>query len=413
MEKYEFKKLSERGIPIWNKEEWNEIKEKYPKNTFREWMAEFIIETKPEFPYQKITRTDMEQSFFRLLGNRFEDNVFPAFAGEVVAKHNDYKYPFKDGDLVFRAFHQHNMVSNWFHQKARYKCGHDRFFSPIEIWNNYEKLKKLNYPFWRDGMVGENGISEVSWRMAFGLGSYIAMQFKPAVAKLVYRHFEAKVICDTSCGWGDRLAGFYTEHGTERYYGTDPNDEVYETYKKQCLEYERLLGFGIAPEIEDHGHYFECNGVKKVRIYNLPAEDVNWQEDGCKPFDLIFSSPPYFSTEKYGVGSAKEENQSWSRYQEYDAWEKDFFFPMLKKAFKNLKLGGSMLINIIDATIKGTRHRLCDRFVDHFIDHYDGQMGMEMNKRPRGTMSEEDYEKIKNSVMVENMWHFIKKGEFQ
>ena len=45
---------------------------------------------------------------------------------------------------------------------------------------------------------------------AFRLGTYIATQFKPNVAKAIYHMTDAKKVLDTSCGWGDRLAGFYT-----------------------------------------------------------------------------------------------------------------------------------------------------------------------------------------------------------
>ena len=50
--------------------------------------------------------------------------------------------------------------------------------------------------------------------MAFRLGAYIATQFKPVVAKCFYEMTNAKTVLDTSCGWGDRLCGFYATKGT-------------------------------------------------------------------------------------------------------------------------------------------------------------------------------------------------------
>ena len=52
-------------------------------------------------------------------------------------------------------------------------------------------------------------LSDKSYISAFRLGTYIATQFKPIVAKTVYNMTEAKRVLDTSCGWGDRLAGFF------------------------------------------------------------------------------------------------------------------------------------------------------------------------------------------------------------
>ena len=40
---------------------------------------------------------------------------------------------------------------------------------------------------------------------AFRLGTYIATQFKPTVAKTIYAMTDAKIVLDTSMGWGDRL----------------------------------------------------------------------------------------------------------------------------------------------------------------------------------------------------------------
>ena len=53
---------------------------------------------------------------------------------------------------------------------------------------------------------------------AFRLGTYIATQFKPVVAKTIYDMTKANTVLDTSCGWGDRLAGFFSSNATE-YYG--------------------------------------------------------------------------------------------------------------------------------------------------------------------------------------------------
>ena len=41
--------------------------------------------------------------------------------------------------------------------------------------------------------------------MSFRLGTYIATQFKPIVAKTIYDMSDAKTVLDTSMGWGDRL----------------------------------------------------------------------------------------------------------------------------------------------------------------------------------------------------------------
>ena len=56
---------------------------------------------------------------------------------------------------------------------------------------------------------------------------------------------------------------------------------------------------------------------KKVHIWNCGAEDLPY--DKLPPIDCAFTSPPYFSTEEYNKGGELEENQSWFKFNEYDA----------------------------------------------------------------------------------------------
>ena len=80
-------------------------------------------------------------------------------------------------------------------------------------------------------------LDEKSYISAFRLGTYIATQFKPNVARTIYTMTNAQTVLDTSCGWGDRLCGFYTSNASH-YVGCDPNPNTFEIYKKQCVEYE-------------------------------------------------------------------------------------------------------------------------------------------------------------------------------
>ena len=115
-------------------------------------------------------------------------------------------------------------------------------------------------------------LTEDSYRSTFRLGHFIATQFKPNVAKAVYTMTKAKTVLDTSCGWGDRLAGFYTSNA-QSYTGCDPNPETFKNYIKQVIDYESFLG-NFKPDITIKDNYFSCNGVKTVKIYRCGAEDL-------------------------------------------------------------------------------------------------------------------------------------------
>ena len=69
--------------------------------------------------------------------------------------------------------------------------------------------------------------------------------------------------------------------------------------------------------------------------------------------DCAFTSPPYFSTERYNEGGEKEENQSWFKFDEYSKWRDDFYLPVAQKSFERSK---HMFVNIMDPNIKNKRY---------------------------------------------------------
>ena len=74
-------------------------------------------------------------------------------------------------------------------------------------------------------------LSRDTYTMSFRLGTYIATQFKPIVAKTIYEMSDAKTVLDTSMGWGDRLTAFYASNATH-YIGCDPNPNTLQDITK-------------------------------------------------------------------------------------------------------------------------------------------------------------------------------------
>ena len=93
--------------------------------------------------------------------------------------------------------------------------------------------------------------------MSFRLGTYIATQFKPIVAKTIYEMADAKTVLDTSMGWGDRLTAFYASNASH-YIGCDPNPNTYDRYHDMIKFFDKLTG-----------------GKKTVQIYRCGAEDLH------------------------------------------------------------------------------------------------------------------------------------------
>ena len=149
---------------------------------------------------------------------------------------------------------------------------------------------------------------------------------------------------------------------------------------------------------------------KTIQIYNCGAEDLPWNE--IKNIDCAFTSPPYFSTERYNEGGEKEELQSWAKFNEYEKWRDEFYLPVAQNSFDSLSDNGVLLVNILDPKVKGKRYYSGNELVDSMRNDFMGQLGMRIMQRPQGksVFSDEDGNFDKNAMddfMKKNSFHKI------
>ena len=411
------------GLPIIPAGLFQNLTNEYTKEVFRETLSEFISKERPEFPLKQISSYDMEDKFKKLRGQNIDK--FLKTNIEVMEKFDDFLFPYsKFGLGTIDAPSVFSTASNYFHQDLRLNCGSYGFRSPIDVWTTGtpKDVWKCLGPIWRgingvskdkDGKLIGGKLDEDAYISAFRLGTYIATQFKPIVAKCIYQMSNAIKVLDTSCGWGDRLCGFYASNAQE-YIGCDPNPNTYERYKQQCLAYEKILGNKEA-SIKNNKGFFECEGKKKVTIYRCGAEDMPW--DIINEIDCAFTSPPYFSTEEYNKGGEHEEDQSWSKFNEYESWRDNFFLPVSRNSFNSLSKNGLLAINIFDPQIKGKRYRSCDELCtdDYLHPYFIGQMGMRIMQRPQGKskfkgedgkLDKKQLDEFMKKIFIENIWCF-------
>lgn len=393
-----------RNIPFIPNNKWKQFIQIYDKEDIKDSLTEYIVSNKIPFPTKEISKTNLYDLFLKF-SNTSMLSEYKNF--DRVLEREDYKYKYNDKPLgVIDKSHIYNSVSNYFQQENRMRCGSNSVDSPWDIWYNRDLLNRMNWHFWRLGALGNTDISDSAFRSSFRIGTYTATQFKPNVAKALYEKHNAQNILDTSCGWGDRLAAFYATPCTKLYVGCDPNPEVFETYKLQCLEYEKILG--VNPTIIESNNKFTCTGIKSVEIWNLPSEDINWNHYENE-FDFYFTSPPYYETERYAKNNSS--TQSWNRYPNFENWKNDFFFKVNRMIWNTLKEDAFMMINIIEPrTSKGQRLNLCDDMVDNILTYsganYLGKIGMRMQARPHSIINSE-----KNSVFIEPIWVFRKNND--
>jgi hypothetical protein len=389
--------LDEGGRPTLDDINFVKTTDKYGRMVFRRTLADYITREKPDFPFKTWPKENVIKKFQGLVSYDWTKWISKRDKEDVLEKYDDYKYPYSEYGLgVIDAPPTFNSISDSFMNPLRLACGSYGYKSPVQRWNEGDNIWGVFGPLWR-GINDTCELNYITYLGAFRLGTYIATQFKPTVAKTIYEMTDAKTVLDTSMGWGDRLTGFFASNATT-YIGCDPNPNTFAKYKEMIEFYHKLTG-----------------GNKTVKMYNCGAEDLPWDE--IENIDCAFTSPPYFSTERYNEGGEKEELQSWSKFNEYDRWRDEFYLPVAEKSFNSLSDKGHLLVNILDPKIKGKRYRSGDELVDSLKDHFMGQVGMRIQQRSqgksvfkdeKGNFDKEAMTKFMDKVYIENVWYFSK-----
>ena len=377
------------GLPVMDKNQFLTLKEKYGKEEFRKVLLDYIKKEKPSFPLKEFSEQKVIDTFYKLQKANYKDFIMDTNT-EVMEKYDDYKYPYSEYGLgVINGPSSYNYVSDSFMNELRMDCGSYGFKSPMHRWNTGEDLYvPFGLIFRNISMSGAIGLAKPTYMEAFRLATYIATQFKPIVAKTIYELCNAKTVLDTSMGWGDRLTAFYASNATH-YIGCDPNPNTFARYQDMIKFYDKLTG-----------------GKKTTQLYRCGAEDLPWNE--IENVDCAFTSPPYFSTERYNEGGENEEDQSWSKYDTYEKWRDNFYLPVSEKSFQSLNENGVLMVNIFDPKVKNKRYYSSDELVESLKDFFIGQIGMRIMQRPKSNLDKKEQKEFMNKVYIENVWCFSK-----
>lgn len=386
-------------------EEWSYIKETFPKELVREKLADICMSY--PIPYADISERDAHDDYMKLKGIRWNEYLtegewFPRKAAET-----RYPLTYEGKQLYFSRLNTGNDASNYFQQKNRWSVSGATSPGPQRTWENRNFMISLMGSAYSLKM---EQIGKRELRTMIGLRKYICAQFKPNVAKMFYEFLGAETVLDFSMGWGDRLAGAFASDSVKHYVGLDPRKENHPIYEEQRDYYTRHTSFFESPTKTD----FFCS----------PAEDFDFGRYN-EYFDVIFTSPPYFSVERY----SHDDTQSWVRYKNIDDWNTNFLHKSLGNMIPSVKKGGIIAINIADVytgTSGGKDWLEITNPMGDFLTSqgltYKGCIGMEMAKRPNsggaGTANESDdrfteeslklAEETKDQRFCEPIWIFQK-----
>lgn len=233
---------------------------------------------------------------------------------------------------------------NKLHQGAGGSCGYyisalfnpHRFSTPVKTkgvdskgllreFNENEKFKQQGARYITQYQDGDMHPDDYIKYAGVGWGNVqFPNEFRPTIARDVYRLYcppNGKVL-DPCHGWGGRVTGFLAcDIEGSSYLGYDPSTET---------------SAGVTELIA----FLKTSTARgEATVVKLPFEDAAVEEG---VYDLVFTSPPYYDTERY----SDDEEQSFKRYESFDAWVAGFYKPFLEKSMRALKPGGKFILNV-------------------------------------------------------------------
>jgi hypothetical protein len=358
-------------------EEWKLLNSIHTPSEIIKIISDDIDKYQIPFPLKNITKLEAVSDFENLKKLALTDIL--RIADEKTTLYTKYPYKYALSKRYLQANLTGNVASDYFHQKARMLCDSINSPSPYRIWTTEQFRKNMLKGLWSWSEPLKE-LNATKLRSAIAMRGYTASQFRPSAARAIYQQFESRDVLDLSMGWGDRFAAFCSLDDTRTYFGCDPNKRLIEGLSGQLSEY----------------------GDNKIVHFNFqPAEDTEFGEER---FDTVFTSPPYFDTERYNT----DESQSWKRYKGLDNWLNNFLFEILGRAWTALKPNGFMAINIADVYAHHRINNICDPMNDFIAGlpnaAYCGAIGYKMSKRPNSDAHVHSSNKGSQSFYVEPIW---------
>jgi hypothetical protein len=210
-----------------------------------------------------------------------------------------------------------NNITDFFTENVRIECKFGNYLSPKEYWNLNKKniikntLKKYN-------IIDIYHLRETIYNDTKLFKTKFCNNFRITLCMTILNYFKPEKWLDISAGWGDRLlSAIFCK--IKLYVATDPNLDLHPGY-------EKIINTFVLPSKRLNYNIFK-NGFLEA---SLPNEK----------FDIVFSSPPFFTLEIY---SSFSEN-SVSKYKSEKEWCNHFFIPSLIKAYNYVKKNGHMIL---------------------------------------------------------------------
>ena len=214
------------------------------------------------------------------------------------------------------------VISDYFNEVCRVRC---KFASApgtqLDFFkNNFDKV--IDYMQTKKLKITLENMRETIWHIGFKECS----TFKPKLEKFFIEFFNARKILDLSSGWGDRLIGAMASD-IDCYHGFDPNPCLHPNYKNIIKTFKNYQ-------------------VNKNAVYIIKKQP--FENSVLKPnyYDLMMTSPPYFTMEIYDNNPSTSKTQSISNIQSEKEWFDKFLMVWIDKIYIALRKDGVIALNI-------------------------------------------------------------------
>lgn len=184
-----------------------------------------------------------------------------------------------------------------------------------DFYNNRRAFSRKKYVRKFLALEGERGAAteKLYYRIFnFYFGSINA--FRPLVAMSIYAKYRPHTVLDMTMGWGGRAIGA-AALDIPHYIGIDLNRDLRTPY----AEMKRAL----APHTKTKFDFRFCDAL---------SVDYSALE-----YDMVFTSPPYYSIETY---------HGMKNHETKDEWDAKFYRPLFEKTYTHLKRGGVYALNV-------------------------------------------------------------------
>ena len=346
----------------------------YDMTLFIPCLNQFITENKIPFPSSSISYEEMKHDFEKLCNLNTNHLIVM-----MEWKHRcDYEVPLtflNKGEplpILIKESRAGNICSRYFsfHERLCVAGKSLTDQTTIQTWQD-PKRRLSALRFFKLSQKSKQNLTPQRFTRMFMNQTCSANSFRPSVAKCLFDCMEPKKVLDFSMGWGDRLLGALSSKTVELYVGTDPN------LANQSI-YQKILQLNNSRERSKDS---SRKSVLLTDLYTLPAEEWHIHKKYPQVFDLVFTSCPYFNTERYAAGQTHETLQSWYRYRTMESWLQGFLFPTLTSCYHALQKNGILILNLADCN----HLELCfhmRKFLEYqLLMEYIGVIGYRMQKR--------------------------------